>query len=450
MFDSALFPYGLHPEAVLPDGAAFGGVLDRPVLTSPAAPRAAVVLATMQARAPGAALFVPTVLVGARTLGGGMAVTRAQTPSGAGTLQEFAGTWEEIAANLPRYGTTSGRLIVDPARTSIVENPRFEGTVAGTPGTAPSNWPTWTATASGVTRQIVGSGIINGLPYIDVRYSGTPTVTTGVSIASPSVAAVAGTTYATSAWFALVGGSLTNIAAMILRCSAEAGSTNVTPTATLTRVVNIRTLAGTTANWSMRITYTNTVTPVDYTLRIAAPQCELGAAASAPILPAVGAPAAATRGIDVPVWTPSPMPARGAILLRGTVAALAGASPLGLLQLDDTTDSNRIVARIAAGGGQPECLVVTGGVTTATLTPTGALAAGAEFRALLAGSPRAGGVGPTSGGLVSASVARPPGILRALLGQANAAGTLPAGGEFLADLYDYWPSEAEALAILAA
>jgi hypothetical protein len=120
-----------------------------------------------------------------------------------------------------------------------------------------------------------------------------------------------------------------------------------------------------------------------------------------------------------------------------------------LLQLDDNTDTNRIVARIAAGGGQPEAIVVTGGVTTATLTPTGALAAGAEFRALLAWSPGAVRFGTSAGGLVSASVARPPGILRALLGQANAAGTLPAGGKFISDLYDYWPSEAEALAILA-
>jgi hypothetical protein len=142
------------------------------------------------------------------------------------------------------------------------------------------------------------------------------------------------------------------------------------------------------------------------------------------------------------------MPARGAILLRGT-ADVVGAAVLGLLQLDNGADTHRIVARIATSG-QPECLVITSGVTVATLTPAGTIAAGSEWRALVAWSPGAVRFGTTSGGVVSASVAAPPSLSRALAGHANAAGTLPLGGELVADFYDYWPSEAEALAILAA
>ena len=115
MLESALFPYGIHPEAVLPDGTAFGGAAARPVLASQAAPRAAVVLATMQTRAPAAALFVPETLLGAGALGSGVAVTRAQTPSGATSLQEnaAAGLWEEVAQNLPRYAPITRRPLVE-------------------------------------------------------------------------------------------------------------------------------------------------------------------------------------------------------------------------------------------------------------------------------------------------------------------------------------------------
>ena len=53
MLDAALFPYGYQPEATLPDYAIEAGLLARPVLTDAGSPRAAVVLVTLTARAPG-------------------------------------------------------------------------------------------------------------------------------------------------------------------------------------------------------------------------------------------------------------------------------------------------------------------------------------------------------------------------------------------------------------
>ena len=53
MLDAGLYPYGTLPEAMLPDYAIEAGALVRPVLTDAGAPRAAVVLVTLTARAPG-------------------------------------------------------------------------------------------------------------------------------------------------------------------------------------------------------------------------------------------------------------------------------------------------------------------------------------------------------------------------------------------------------------
>ena len=437
---------------VLPAGEEFGGPLARPVLARGGSPRAAVVLATLANRAASAgSLAAPAVLVGSRTLGSGVAVTRAHTPSTAVVVQKTAtaGTWEQIAQNAPRYSAATGRLLVQPGITNRNGNPLGDGFVAGSPGTGPTNWA---FAATGATREIIGQATINGIPGFLIRYTGNASSTAAQTITlSAAETVTAGTVVANSIFVQLVAGSMSNVTGWLLRSAGEAGNTAFTPSASMQQITNIRTLTGTSSSTLIRWNYVTNGAAVEFTLFIGVPHREHAASVAAALMaPAFGAAASAIRVPDAPTWTPSPMPARGAILLRGTVAALAGASPLGLMQLDDNTDSNRIVARVAASGGQPECLIVTGGVTTATLTPTGALAAGAEFRALVAWSPGAVRFGTSAGGLVSASVARPPGILRGLIAQANAAGTLPAGGEFLADLYDYWPSEAEALAILAA
>jgi hypothetical protein len=459
----------LSPALVLPPSAEFGGPLLRAALAPGPAPRAAVVLATLRASvASAASLGAPATLLGVNALGPGVAVTRAQTPAGATVLQETAvpGVWEEVAANLPRYSAVTRRTLVQPAGSNAIRNPRAEGFVAGTPGTAPTHWSV-TTTASGITRQINAGGVESGLPYLEVRYHGTNSsggvLQIGVSgEANTAVAAAPGDVLTASAFVKLAAGSLSGLTSVtVLMRARNAGgsqigitSTTITPTGAALgsqRAQATLTMPALTAFAQAQVLLTVPIAgTIDITLRIAAMQHETGSAAGAPVLPVALTPAATVRGIDAPIWTPSPMPARGIILLRGSMPALASASPLGLAQLDDGADANRIVARIGAGGGQPECLVVTSGLTVATLMPAGAFTAGSEWRALLAWSPGGVRFGTTAGGVVSASVARPPGVLRALLGQANAAGTLPLGGEVTADLYGYWPSEAEALALLTA
>jgi hypothetical protein len=464
LFDPAL----LTPELVLPASQELGGPLVRRVLTRGPAPRPAIVLATLRVRATASVVPpAPTPLVAARALGAGVSLTRAQTPAGAVALQETAtpGVWEEIGANLPRYAAASGRLLVRPAATNQIRNPRAEGLVAGTPGAAPTHWAI-SSTGSGITRQINAAGVEDGLSYFEVRFSGTNSSGGVLQIGvanegNTAVAAAEGDVLTAAAFVKLAAGSLSGLTSVTVLMRARnaggsqisAGSTTITPTGAALggqRVQATHTMPALTAFAQAQVLLTVPIGgTIDVTLRVAGLQHQAASAAVHPVLPVAGTPAAATRAIDVPIWAPSVMPARGAIRLRGSLDALAGASALGLLQLDNGTDATRIVARVAAAGGQPEALVIASGVTLATLTPLGALAAGAEFRALLAWSPGAVRFGTDAGGIVSANVARPAGLTRALVAHANAAGTLPGGGEFAADLYDYFPSEAEALALLA-
>jgi hypothetical protein len=148
------------------------------------------------------------------------------------------------------------------------------------------------------------------------------------------------------------------------------------------------------------------------------------------------------------VWTPSAFPARGAILLEGVLAAAAAASPLGLLQLDAGGDDFRIVADIPAGGSTVRLRVVAAGVTLATLAPAGALVVGV-LRVLVAWAPTAVTLATSAGGLATATVPRPAGLYRGLIGNAAADLSLPFGGALSAGFLGFYPSAAEAAAIVA-
>jgi len=451
----------LSPALVLPAGAEFGGPLLRPVRAAGAAPRAAVVLATLRASSASAAsLGAPVLLVGSGVLGAGVAVTRAHTPGGATSAVRGLMAWQEIAANQPRFDGPAQRLRVTPAATNLIAAARTVGLTGWTTG----------AMASAVASTGPDGGAATGTLLTE------DTATASHRVLSASVSVTNGVTYsfgvmaaAGTADLIQVAVSLTRFSGSVfvnVRLSGEGTIERVGADAINAAVVQIGGWYWITfdavciSSGTAQVLPTLIISPTatrglshlgtGRTIRMAWANMIAGVRGGLPLLPAAGAPASVTRAADVPIWTPSTMPARGAILLRGSLDALAGASALGLLQLDDGTDANRIVAQIIAGGGQPEALVVSGGVTTATLTPVGALAAGGEFRALLAWSPGGVRFGTSAGGIVSASAARPAGLTRGVLGQANAAGTLPLGGEILADLYDYWPSEAEALAILAA
>jgi hypothetical protein len=203
-------------------------------------------------------------------------------------------------AGTPIRTTGSARFPVIPERITSrnqIRNNVAAGAVAGTPGTLPTNW-TVSGSDGSLSRTVVGTGIINGFEYIDIRYFGTAASSTsiGVALGDPAHApALNGQTWTLSAYLAVVGGSTANLTSVSLLIGewtssnsfVVAGGSNPTGlTASLQRFVATRTLAGgaTTARTGGLINIGfNNGAAVDITLRISMPQLEQQSFATDPI-----------------------------------------------------------------------------------------------------------------------------------------------------------------------
>ncbi len=261
-----------------------------------------------------------------------------------------------------------------PASTNKVRNNRMAGAVAGSPGTLPTNWVL--GSLSGVSTEILGAGVQDGLPYIDIRYSGTPSATSNVTIlfdASTHAVAATGQTWAASAFVSLLAGSLANVTQIHVSVDerSSAGTylsnsgTAFVPTGTLQRYTKAHTLIQATAGrvtGSLRVDLTNGLA-VDFTLRIAAPQLEQLAFASSPILTSS---ADGARLEDVPSLGNVDTGRDFTLFVETT---LAGASDYTqLISLDDGSTNNRISLAYGAGSIATVArgLTMTGGVAAAT------------------------------------------------------------------------------------
>jgi hypothetical protein len=179
------------------------------------------------------------------------------------------------------------RLLLEPQRTNGIRNSTMVGAVAGSPGTIPTNWDN--ASMAGLTRTVVGLGTENGLQYIDFRFAGTAT-STAITIwfeTTTQIAAVTGQTWTNSIYTKLISGSalgyqLTNREQDASGVTLRTASLSITPTSTLQRFAYTRTNDGTGTAFvrpSLWVTLTSGAT-YDFTIRIAAPQMELGAYAT--------------------------------------------------------------------------------------------------------------------------------------------------------------------------
>jgi hypothetical protein len=180
------------------------------------------------------------------------------------------------------------RLLLEPQRTNSIRNSTMVGAVAGTPGTLPTNWVN--TQLVGLSRQI-SLGTENGLSYIDLRFFGTGNANDNLRIdleGTTQIAAANGQTWAYSLYAKAISGTIPSAAFIFLErnivgSSVTVGGSNFTPTSTLTRFNSIRTLnGGATVAFvqpSLFFAIVNGAT-YDFTIRIAAPQMELGATAS--------------------------------------------------------------------------------------------------------------------------------------------------------------------------
>ena len=221
---------------------------------------------------------------------GDLAFTRASSK----TRTNAAGVVETIGNNVPPHDyrnadgslSTFPRLNLEPQRTNSIRNSSMVGAVAGSPGTLPTNWFT---SPVGLTQTIVGIGTENGLPYIDFRFNGTatspffelrPETPTGIAASNAQV-------WNFAPYLKFTSGSIPIALGMYERTSAGAfitsGQAIVSVTSTLQRLTFTRTLSGGATVGAVQPIIVSTLTngaTYDFTIRIAAPQMELGSYAT--------------------------------------------------------------------------------------------------------------------------------------------------------------------------
>lgn len=197
-------------------------------------------------------------------------------------VQNTGGSWSQVAAQAIPLGTAG--LQPYEARTNSLPNSSMAGA-----STTPSTLPTgWSSTGTGGVQTVVGLGTENGLPYIDIAYSGTPSGTNFTNFVGNNViAATNGQTWTSSVFSRLIAGTLANVTALQLTAvdvgNAATTTVDLSPTAIMTRVRAVRAI-GASATFAQTYIRWTASGAVNFTLRVyASPQLELGAFATPPI-----------------------------------------------------------------------------------------------------------------------------------------------------------------------
>jgi len=309
--------------------------------------------------------------------------TRAST----GTYVDSTGTLQTAAVNAPRftYDPVSGQslgLLVEEQRTNSIRNNTMVGAVAGTPGTLPTNW---TTVPQGLTQTVVGSGIINGVSYVDIKFTGTTTGAGGIQVKPDGNAGVITATssqaWTLSAWVSIIAGSTANTSGqrfIINEYSAgptylrtAVAATNVLSSGSiLTRVSGaITTGASTTIIEPIIILDVASGAAIDITLRIGMPQLEQGAFATS-VIPTTSA--AATRNADVASITGTAFSSwyrqdEGTVFAETQLQSTAARTVAGF-DINDNSTNNRIVFRAFTSSSVDQVVIRSGSTTIFSAT----------------------------------------------------------------------------------
>lgn len=276
---------------------------------------------------------------------------------------DSTGTLQEAAVNTPRVSYDAADLSLGPfllaeeARTNSIRNNTMQGAVAGVPGTLPTNWGN---NIIGLTRTVVGTGVENGIPFVDVRLNGTTTGQFGNILfeTNNAIAAASGQSWAGTAYLRVIAGSTANLSAVgialyYFNSSVAFISSTNTPSSvgsTFSRIAHFGTAPGNTAFVQPAVYFNTTAASgqaIDITLRIGLPQLELGATASSPILTFSSAVTRSADNLSV-----TNLGATGFNASEGTLYADFQTSPSVtgvpcVVSLDDNTNNHRIQLRRA-------------------------------------------------------------------------------------------------------
>lgn len=357
--------------------------------------------------------------------------------------QDASGAWWPAPPHMARFTGTGRRLLVEAARRNAIRNPRGEGARTGA-GTSrlPHNWNILGSTTLSI--KVLGGGTEDGIPFIDVRLSGTNGSSASWALCferSETVAASVNEVWTGSVFCRVLAGSVASFTTLgvTVRYSGKTGKALISSLAPLRSgpsLAQSRTASNATAPSGTAFVVPGlefrapSGAALDVTLRIGAPQLEPGPAMSSPVLPPAGLLVSGSRAADVPVWTPpGGFGTAGTLVLEAMLPNLAlfGTSQ-GLAQLDDGTDANRLVVRNTSGGAEVFGVVDSGGATLAALSG-GSMTPGTPFRAALAWAPDGLAFCMAGRPVQSAAVALPTGLARLLVGHASTALNRAANGE---------------------
>jgi hypothetical protein len=247
--------------------------------------------------------------------GGGGGTGEATYFDAAGNLQIAAAGEYRIThdpVTLERKG-----VLLEPGRTNAIRNPRALGVVAGNPGTMPTGWAS--SFQGGLSREVVGSGVFQGMPYVAIRFFGTATSgsftrVNFLPIYTQFLNISGGLSSTFSCFVRLAGGDLTDISNIRVGIQGRDSAGNNVPAAG-SGLFNFTPTSGILSNQRQAVTWStsdpsvvyaepfldilrgNTAT-VDVTLWIGAPQHELGTFPTMPMLPPAGTTGATTRAAD--------------------------------------------------------------------------------------------------------------------------------------------------------
>ena len=204
-----------------------------------------------------------------------------------GSYADGTGVWQQVAANVPRVSTAG--LLLEETRTNSIRNPRGLNAVIG--GALPTYWTQ--SQTTGLSLAVTGSGVENGVWYLETRLNGTTSTGTNNTLFFEStVAASASQVWTSSLFLKLQAGSLTNITSFQLIindniANGQAAITNPTGAVlgsyrpTLTRTLNSGSVTGITGVGLQIVPVASSA--IDLTIRIGLPQLELGAWITNPI-----------------------------------------------------------------------------------------------------------------------------------------------------------------------